>query len=265
MSNNLLLNNAETVLRLMSKTHNGFQICHLNCRSLSKSKLDYLNTLFPPTELNIICITESWFRSSFTDNLCELKNYFLLRHDRQKDSRGGGIAVYCRIGLKATIVMKSTLVSSVEYLGIEIQGEYNAKCLIVCMYFPHYTNYLNGFFEELGYKSSNYENVIVCGDFNVSIIKDHLSAQQFIDNVTTCGLSIVNQRWPTRYGVNSTPALLDVMMCSKKSHSIYFDQLCLGGISDHDLLFYVYKFDLKTVPMEPVYFRDFNSINIMHC
>ena len=118
MSNNLLLNNAETVLRLMSKTHNGFQICHLNSRSLSKSKLDYLNTLFPPTELNIICITESWFRSSFTDNLCELKNYFLLRHDRQKDSRGGGIAVYCRIGLKATIVMKSTLDTSVEYLGI---------------------------------------------------------------------------------------------------------------------------------------------------
>ena len=147
-----------------------------------------------------------------------------MRHDRQKDSRGGGIAVYCKIGLKATIVMKSTLDSSVEYLGIEIQGEYNAKCLIVCVYNPHYTNNLNGFFEELGYKSLNYENVIVCGDFNVNIIKDDLRAQQFIDNVTTCGLSIVNQRWPTRYVVNSTPALLDVMMCSKKSHSIYLAQ-----------------------------------------
>ena len=72
----------------------------------------------------------------------------------------------------------------------------------------------------------------------------------------------MNQRWLTRYGVNSTPALLDVMMCSKRSHLIYFNQLCLGGITDHDLLLYVYKLNLKIVPMGPVYFRDFIYINM---
>ena len=43
--------------------------------------------------------------------------------------------------------------------------------------------------------------------------------------------------------------------------NIHFDQISLGGFSDHDLLFYACNFNITQPVAENVYFRHFNAIN----
>ena len=67
--------NLQTMLNIVSKTLRGFQVCHLNARSLTKSKLDFMDYNFSNTDINIICITETWYKSALDDNVCNLQNY----------------------------------------------------------------------------------------------------------------------------------------------------------------------------------------------
>ena len=101
---------------------------------------------------------------------------------------------------------------------------------------------------------------MLCGDFNIDILRKDLKAQHFIDNANACGLNIINQ-WPTRFAPNASPALLDVMMCSNMSLTVHYDELSLAGISDHDMLFCVFDIDLNYKSNGKLTFRDFNAID----
>ena len=68
----------------MSKAYDRLQLCHLNARSLSKTKLDYLSFILPTHGIDVICITETWFNADMDDVQYNLENYSLLRHDRLK-------------------------------------------------------------------------------------------------------------------------------------------------------------------------------------
>ena len=46
-----------------------------------------------------------------------------------------------------------------------------------------------------------------------------------------------------------------------KSLSIHFDQLSLGGLSDHDLLFIVYDLYISSNSTECITYRNFNAID----
>ena len=91
--------------------------------------------------------------------------------------------------------------------------------------------------------SPAFEDIIICGDFNINLLRNDLLAEQFCDDVTACGLYIVN-KYPTQFSPNCNPALLDIMVCSNKSQVIHIEQLAIGGISDHELLFYVHDMDV---------------------
>ena len=85
--------------------------------------------------------------------------------------------------------------------------------------------------------------------------------QNFVDNITSCGLKIINS-WPTRYAPHSRPFLLDVMIASNDRLTNHIDQFPMADISDHEMLFYSYKIDLNNVSRTQIQFRDFNSIDI---
>ena len=69
------------------------------------------------TDINIICITETWYKSALDDNVCNLESYSIFRPDRDDAIRGGGIAIYYRKVVKPAMVMKSTANEDVEFLG----------------------------------------------------------------------------------------------------------------------------------------------------
>lgn len=66
----------------------GLQIVHINVRSLL-TKIDILRKYIGETNIDVLCITESWLHTSIPDNTVSLSNFQLYRNDRMY-SRGGG-------------------------------------------------------------------------------------------------------------------------------------------------------------------------------
>uniref|UniRef100_A0A1A9WJW1 Endonuclease/exonuclease/phosphatase domain-containing protein n=1 Tax=Glossina brevipalpis TaxID=37001 RepID=A0A1A9WJW1_9MUSC len=142
---------------------------YLNARSFNKSKIDYFNYLLCTLPIDIICITETWFKPHINDRFCEISGFDVVRHDRTCSSRGGGVALYIKRNLKSKIVLKSGDDSIVEYLGVEISGN-NSKCLIMCVYNPPRCYRVDDVFSALDEISVAYENIVLCGDFNVDLL-----------------------------------------------------------------------------------------------
>ena len=99
-------------------------------------------------------------------------------------------------------------------------------------------------------KALKFENIIVCGDFNINLLQNNTISISFCDNIALYDLNIVNKYYPTRFAPNCNPSLLDVMICSPNSLTIHFVQVSLGGNSN-----------VTQPAFKNVYFRDFNAIN----
>ena len=72
----------KTIFNIVSKSHPGLQVCCLNARSLQKNKIDFLNYLFSDSNVDLLCITETWFRPELDDLAHKLGAYNCVRHDR---------------------------------------------------------------------------------------------------------------------------------------------------------------------------------------
>lgn len=66
--------NLKAALKVLSNQCKGFQICHLNARSLNRHKLDYLYYICAASLLNVIYVTETCFKADVNDSLLSL-NY----------------------------------------------------------------------------------------------------------------------------------------------------------------------------------------------
>ena len=60
--------NAYTVLRLLSGNRTGLQICHINAQSLVY-KMDKFKKIFEKSGVDVIFVTETWFRLDMPDSL----------------------------------------------------------------------------------------------------------------------------------------------------------------------------------------------------
>ena len=79
----------------VKRVHTGYQICHMNVRSLLRHKDDFEMSL---CSNEIMCLSETWLSSKTHDNMLSLCFYNFIRQDRNNQicqpnvkSRGGGI------------------------------------------------------------------------------------------------------------------------------------------------------------------------------
>ena len=56
----------DVLLKVLCRQNNGLNICHINAQSLS-NKLDELTYLCHESEIDIICVSETWFRKEIDD------------------------------------------------------------------------------------------------------------------------------------------------------------------------------------------------------
>lgn len=79
-------------------SHSNINICHVNIQSLcacQMSKFNEFKLCFHGSNIDIICLTETWLSEDISNELVAVDGYKLYRNDR-KYSRGGGIAIYCK-------------------------------------------------------------------------------------------------------------------------------------------------------------------------
>lgn len=81
---------------------------HLNIRSLI-SKRDQISVLLLDSNLDYLCLTESWLHSNVPNNMIDIAGYQCFRTDRNT-GKGGGVLIYIKDQFKCHIVeLKTTL------------------------------------------------------------------------------------------------------------------------------------------------------------
>lgn len=249
--------NHSAMIEVLCKQRSGLNVVHFNARSLNGLKLDYVRSIFENSSVDVICVTETWYRNEVSENIYRINGYNMFLNSR-KDKIGGGVAIYCKHNLKAKLVSKSCD-APVEYINIMV-GDNIKSVLVSCVYNPYKQFSLEPYFSELSRYAIAYDCYIACGDFNVNLLNEDRHSNELRDHVSALGFTIINNDVPTRFSPNCNPSLLDLFLLSDRSLLLLFDQISF--ISDHDLLFCSVNVCLnRDSSPRLVTFRDFNSID----
>lgn len=134
MSENATLNSISDL-----KEIKGFIITHLNVRSCLP-KIESLRAEFCDTNVDVLCFTETWLKSTITDNLVSLDGYILEGLDRSQQTGhklGGGVCIYSKSNINY-LPTKSLWVSSndIELICITLLPDNNRKIHVINIYRP---------------------------------------------------------------------------------------------------------------------------------
>ena len=150
---------------------NSLSVLSLNARSLLP-KRDELVALCLATSPDIVCITETWLSPDIADSEVSTPDYSLFRKDRNR--RGGGVAMYVRQCLRAAVHPVLHSVPSAASLEILLLSIFSTKQRMNIGTFyrpPHTGSYyfasLHLLLEQL--QPSDLENLCLCGDFNIDV------------------------------------------------------------------------------------------------
>lgn len=248
--------NLHTMLNIFCRQQVGLNVCHINAQSLNP-KIDEFRGLFVGSEVDIVCVSETWFQEDILDNHYCLKGYNVFRADRNQRI-GGGVAVYVRVGIKCKMVIKSPPGSLIDYCLIDVAEVTNeGSCLVGVIYRPNCDIDLSPFYTVLEMFSSSFANVIICGDFNCNILNNERS-KSFIDNMRTLSLHPVNTQTPTHF-TDSSSTLLDLFFVSDCQDVLFYNQLSAPAFSRHDLIFAT--FNMTSCSPQTYTYRDYNQVN----
>lgn len=240
-NNNFLSSKAslKNLINIICNQKHGLNVCHINAQSLF-NKLDEFRYIFEKSNIDIICISETWFNDAIGDGLILVNGYKIYRSDRS--SHGGGVAIYIRDHISAKVICKSDSLSKIEYIFIEIGGN-EQKILIGCIYRPNKYVSVDNLLHVVENLAVNYTDVIIAGDLNSNILKE----SSLINSFTSLGLNSVNSTIPTHFSPTSS-SLLDLFIVADKRSVLLYDQLSASCFSQHDLIFI--KYDYKTPHIE---------------
>lgn len=258
------------LVKILAVQRKGFTLCHINAQSLN-NKLDEFRLIFENSNIDIICVSETWFDKSTPDSLIRLGGYKTFRNDR--NSRAGGVAIFvknhiaCKLRCKTRVLIGndnenanenesdgSPRKNLVEYLFIEVLSS-GSKMLVGCVYRPNKRVNLSYFFSELENLTACYRDIVICGDFNANILVNSF----LVDNMVPFGLEPTNRVHPTHYTTTSN-SLIDLFFVSNLENVLLYDQISASCFSKHDLIFLTYNFQIQ--PEETTYsYRDFHNID----
>lgn len=238
---------------------NSLKIIHFNSRSIL-NKIDEVELIVASKNPDIICVSETWLKPEYTNNAVSLIGYNLLRHDRSVN-RGGGVCIYFK-NKTANIIEKSSTKSSIEYLIVQLPYK-NCKLLIGVFYIPpqfsNNTTTLDELDNILQKYSTQYDNLLFTGDFNIDLLKNNNYSNNFVQILKDQGLSVLNETIPTHVSSLSS-SLLDIFITNNPDKSSLYEQCSIPSISDHELISCSYAL-LNEVCNDHFSYRDYNSFN----
>ena len=217
-------------------------VLHLNIRSMSRNGdclITYLSLL--DRKFDIICLSETFVNdvSIFENFLDGYKGFHSIRDGNQAR---GGVAIYVKNELNTTIVPSLTVnLDFIETVFIQIEKN-NKKTSIGCCYRRPgsdkdlFLNYCNEKFSSI---NSNGGDIILCGDFNLCMLRASESPllASFYDNMSSYSF-IPTILQPSRYG-DDTCSLIDNIFVNNLNN--FKSGLLSADISDHLPIFIIYQ------------------------
>ena len=186
-------------------------------------------TLSTLTNVNIICICETWLHTAIDDNLLALHDFCLYRRDRPC-GQGGGVCVYAKQSLKPeTIYTQSSDIFEYDFVLICL---HTCQFILCNLYIPPNlnVNVISNMWTHVGdcidsalLRFPNYK-VVLCGDMN----------RYDTRNICT-QFSLVNTvKVPTRNEVTLDFVFMDTCLANSFTEPIVLAPI---GTSDHCCIF----------------------------
>ena len=108
--------------------------------------MDEFRYIFENSDIEVICVSETWFCPEMFDSIFKLNGYQLFRNDRE--AHAGGVAIYVKENMSCRILTKSKQIGTTEFLFLEINSNYE-KLLVECVYrnlkTTDYSNFIEAF------------------------------------------------------------------------------------------------------------------------
>ena len=223
------------------KSVRGLKCGHINVNGLS-NKLDEIVTLLSETKFDVLAITET---------------HLLFRKDRNsKTNHWGGVLVYYRYNLQVTELDLSTDIESI-WLEFNIDSQ---KLLFAAIYRPPNNKQFIKNIESVLNIIHHRKNILLMGDLNIDLAKENLPLTISL-NKTLNNFNLTNTiRSFTRVTKRSSTLIDHVITadCSKILKSNSFD----ACISDHNLIYAVYKMHTDSSPPKTLIVRDYKNVNL---
>ena len=183
-------------------------------------------------QIDILCISETWLLPNMTDKFINIPQYKVFRQDV---GRGGGVCIYVRDYLSATLLppLNNDRPPGVEVVWCTIQLRKMPSIIVGCMYrHPKATHVTFDYLQEtLRLICLKKKVFYLLGDLN----DDYLCKKSKLRKIV--GYSRLSQiiEKPTRITLNSA-TLLDVIITNNMSDTVISSVVLPCPVADHDLI-----------------------------
>ena len=153
----------------------GLKIVNLNIRSLPKH-LDEFEILMNDNPFDVMCLSETWLNSTWSDAELHIDGYNIIRTDQNNSQRGGGTAIYYNTKLMAR--QRSDLAQDIETTWLEITFPNQKKTLVCSLYKPpnaDFEAFKASLVNALKQTASEGVETLILGDFNCDMLSKRLS------------------------------------------------------------------------------------------
>ena len=205
--------------------------------------------------LDLFVISESWLDPSTTNNDIQIPGYVIFRQDRGPHKSGGGIVVYGRNTLKASIInnLSTTTDANSQQLWLKVQRR-KSKSFVLCAAYRPDSESTSRFLDDFSASFMNSllldREVLVSGDLNSDVLPGSScpEGRALMDLCVSFNLSQpVTQ--PTRT-TDTSMTLTDFALATNKSLIASCDVI-ISAVADHCLVAVTLK--LKAPKPRPSY------------
>lgn len=252
-----------SMIRVFAKHRNGLNICHINAQSL-KNKMDEFRFIFENSGIDVICVSETWFRPDINDDVFSVNGYRLFRSDRiarsnitglpDRTGRAGGVAIFLKVGISGKVALRSKVEDDMEYIFLDVMC-HGSKVFLGCVYRPNKDIDMDNLIKKLQVLSVKYNDIVIAENFNCNLLVE----VKLTEPMKSIGIVPVNSTIPT-YFTNTSSTLLDVFLVNNRQQILHYDQLSAPMFSKHDLIFLKYNVH-PNISNHTFTYRDFKNIN----
>ena len=235
-------------------------VIHLNVRS-HRGELDELKIRLRDSKtIDVSTLSETWLQPNISHDEIQIPGYTSVRYDRSAKS-GGGVFIYCKNGL--SFVERNDLKGNNESVWVQINRSKCKPLIIGCVYKPPdqpIENFVDDFNLSLSGIEQNFDKIILGDlvniDFTKNVNSPHRKKLKRIADLNDLSQLI---KLPTRI-TETSQSLIDLIFTNVQ-HRIKEQEVIPIGLSDHLLIYCVFKGGVVRTSPKVFEFRSFKTYN----
>jgi len=199
------------------------------------SKIEQVKHLLCDSNLDFLCLSETWLNKNSPSAALNIPGYNLFRRDRVK-GKGGGVMVYLKNTIHCTQIQLSNV--NLECIGLTITLSSQMSFVMFLLYRPPSST--NAFYDEFKRLLKEYnskQEVLLLGDFNINWDdkRNRNSLKRITDNMDFTQLI----KGPTRLTASSQTQI--DLLFTNRPERVEKTYNFITGLTDHNLILFSRK------------------------